>query len=629
MRMWLLLRSTGSVRLDCARPLVSSLKAIVGGCLNLFYSWKIVVGVMMFATIPASAFAQVTMSAGELLPGTPLLESVPPVENPCPRFAPGSVVHQPPALFSHDGLLVVRFSYQTRTDMANRSLFCFMTPSGLENPTLHVKPGDQLIITVTNNTPAQSGLMRLNPPHCGPGHAHMTGASLNIHYHGTNTSPTCHSDEVIKTLINSGQTFQYRLTIPADEPPGLYWYHPHVHGLSEQAVLGGASGALVVDGIENLKPAVAHLRHRILMIRDQPTIQGLPEGVGGDPNGIPFQDLTVNHISTNATTDTTTGRTTYTPAILHMEAGERQFWRVSNSTADSILDLQVRFDSIPQPIDIVAIDGVPVNSQDGAQPGSLIQVTHFRLPPASRVEFIVNAPPAHCEVAQLVTQNINTGTDGDDAPNRPLLNIHVRAHGHHEPAEDDRVGHFEAYNPKLTRFAGLVAASVTARRLLFFDEIQPTEFFMAVEGQPKKVFDPNAGPAITATQGTVEEWTVENRTLENHEFHLHQVHFLVEAQSNFEMNGSAPAPGITGQFLDTIEVPHWDGDPSHPYPRVTLRIDFRGPDIGDFVFHCHILGHEDLGMMNIIRVQRQSTTSNAPATNFDRRLSMAIQPDLR
>jgi FtsP/CotA-like multicopper oxidase with cupredoxin domain len=52
-----------------------------------------------------------------------------------------------------------------------------------------------------------------------------------------------------------------------------------------------------------------------------------------------------------------------------------------------------------------------------------------------------------------------------------------------------------------------------------------------------------------------------------------------------------------------IQVPFWDQNPDHPFPSVTLRIDFRGPDIGDFVFHCHILNHEDLGMMNIIRVQ--------------------------
>jgi hypothetical protein len=83
----------------------------------------------------------------------------------------------------------------------------------------------------------------------------------------------------------------------------------------------------------------------------------------------------------------------------------------------------------------------------------------------------------------------------------------------------------------------------------------------------------------------------------------HQLHFLVESQNNFELNGSQQAPAITGQYLDMIQVPFWDQNPAHPFPSVTLRIDFRGNDIGDFVFHCHILNHEDLGMMNIIRVQ--------------------------
>jgi FtsP/CotA-like multicopper oxidase with cupredoxin domain len=147
------------------------------------------------------------------------------------------------------------------------------------------------------------------------------------------------------------------------------------------------------------------------VIRDQPTIQGLPEGAGGDPNGIPFQDLTVNNIPNNATTDTTKTppTTTYTPAVLHMEPGEKQFWRVSNSTSDTILDLQVRFDGMPQTIQVVAVDGVPVNSQDGSQPGGLIAVHHFRLPPASRVEFIVNAPSSSVKLAQLVTLNILSG----------------------------------------------------------------------------------------------------------------------------------------------------------------------------------------------------------------------------
>ena len=97
----------------------------------------------------------------------------------------------------------------------------------------------------------------------------MTITSVNVHFHGTNTSPRCHADEVIHTLINSGRTFKYSVKFPTNEPPGLYWYHPHVHGLSEAAVQGGASGAIIIDGIENLQPAVSRLPERVLIIRDQ------------------------------------------------------------------------------------------------------------------------------------------------------------------------------------------------------------------------------------------------------------------------------------------------------------------------------------------------------------------------
>jgi FtsP/CotA-like multicopper oxidase with cupredoxin domain len=109
--------------------------------------------------------------------------AIPPVANPCPRVAAGSVVENPPALFSHNGALIANFSYQTTTDEDGRALFCFMTPDGLENPTLHVRPGDDLIINVTNNSPAAPVEMQIDPPNCGA--TEITGSSVNIHYHGT------------------------------------------------------------------------------------------------------------------------------------------------------------------------------------------------------------------------------------------------------------------------------------------------------------------------------------------------------------------------------------------------------------------------------------------------------------
>ncbi|HUK35986.1 MAG TPA: multicopper oxidase domain-containing protein [Vicinamibacterales bacterium] len=538
---------------------------------------------------------------------------VPPVANPCQRPSAGSIVQNPPALVSFAGFLTVRLSYQHAFDDAGRELLCFMTQDGLENPTLHVQPGDRLMITITNNLPAGSAPMVLNAPNCGA--PIMNSTSVNIHYHGTNTSPTCHQDEVIKTIINAGQTFQYDVQFPINEPPGLYWYHPHVHGISEHAVQGGASGAIVVDGIENVQPAAGGLRQRILIVRDQ-AVPGNPNPAGN----VPSWDVTLNHVP--ITSPTHPSDSNFVPAILQMQTGDRELWRICNASSDTVLDVQYMFDAAAQPMQVVAMDGVPVNSQDGAQPGTPVSATHVLLPPASRVELIVSAPPSTVGLAQLVTQAIDTGPDGDNDPQRPLATIQTV--NVLPPDRDGSVPRFAALKRNARRFAGLAEAPIAASRTVYFDENNATStFFMVVDGKPEHVFDPNAAPDIVATQGTVEEWTVQNRTQEVHEFHFHQLHFLVESQNNFEVNGSPQAPIVSGQYLDMIQVPYWDGDPTHPFPSVTLRIDFRGSDVGDFVFHCHILEHEDGGMMNIVRVQNPG---NLRVQRADRPKSAKAKP---
>jgi FtsP/CotA-like multicopper oxidase with cupredoxin domain len=601
---------------------------------KLHLDWCILSGVVILTLAQASA------ALAQTAPGSSPTR-VQSVDNACTRFTAGSVIQQPPALFSEDGVLNVRFSYQTTTDRVGRQLFCFMTPDGLENPTLHVNPGDTLNITVTNNTPTNpvgEFVMELyNPPNCGDttqktNSTGMTGGSMNIHYHGTNTSPACHEDNVVKTLINSGHTFQYSVHFPTNEPPGLYWYHPHVHGLAELAVQGGGLGALVVDGINNVQPAVAGLRDRILVIRDQPLKAPMAESPGGT-EGIPQNDLTVNYVPLDTTVQLPVPPppalpvTTYTPAVVHMENGERQFWRVCNCTSDAPLDLQVRFDGKAQIMQLVGIDAVPVDSQDGTESGQLIPVTHFRIPPAGRVEFLVDAPSSTVKLAQLVAQLINSGPIGDDLPTRPLLTIRTVAEDVDEPSFDDRVAPFTGLNTSLKRFGGITSVTPSVTRTVYFDELEDgTAFFINAsecvtaagakcDSQPYPIntkFDNNNAPAIITTQGSVEKWIVQNRARENHELHQHQIHFKVLSQDNFEMNGSQQAPGIDGQFLDMIEVPYCNnpnptgqgGCPApFPWPQVQLLMDFRGPDIGDFVFHCHILGHEDRGMMAIERVK--------------------------
>jgi len=148
------------------------------------------------------------------------------------------------------------------------------------------------------------------------------------------------------------------------------------------------------------------------------------------------------------------------------------------------------------------------------------------------------------------------------------------------------------------RFSGLASVTPNVTRSLFFSESNvgtngPAQFFITVNGQVQKVFDPSNPPAITTKIGNVEDWTISNQTGEPHAFHIHQLHFLVTA-----INGVAVT---SPQLVDTVTVPNWTG--TGAYPNVTVRMDFRDPNIaGSFVYHCHILDHEDGGMMATILV---------------------------
>ena len=110
------------------------------------------------------------------------------------------------------------------------------------------------------------------------------------------------------------------------------------------------------------------------------------------------------------------------------------------------------------------------------------------------------------------------------------------------------------------------------------------------------MFDPHANVAdIVTRQGDVEDWIIENRTTELHAFHIHQIHFLLVDWSGVPVNEP---------FLrDTVNVPYY-ADRMLGYPSVRLRMDFRDPNsVGTFVYHCHLLEHEDGGMMGLVTVE--------------------------
>ena len=180
----------------------------------------------------------------------------------------------------------------------------------------------------------------------------MSPVSTNLHFHGLTIPPVCHQDDVMKTSVQPGDApFEYRFKVPENEPPGLYWYHPHIHGFSKEQLLGGASGALIVEGIERAKKAAAGLPERVFIIRDldlvnpnappaksEPVVPKFMIDKDGDSAnngtgfGKPAKDLSINYVPVPYPD--------YPPATIEMRPGEKQLWRVLNASAITYLNLR-------------------------------------------------------------------------------------------------------------------------------------------------------------------------------------------------------------------------------------------------------------------------------------------------
>jgi len=490
----------------------------------------------------------------------------------CPaRPAPGSTVEDPFAVYNNsNGVLKVDLTVGNFLQ-SGFIMYCYAYPAnGTEAPTLRLNPGDVLALNLTNQlqqyfVQSQEHMHPMSaPPSANPDCAgYMTSYSTNVHFHGLNLPPQCHQDETILTLINPGDPpFAYETQIPRNEPPGLYWYHPHPHGMTQAQIMGGASGALIVEGIDKVKPEVAGLTERVFVLRDQtsPTTGGLLTTINFVPATSPCP-------------------------VIQTGPAEKQFWRVLNAEGETFVRLQVQINGQPQMVQIVALDGTPLKND--------IVTNEVDLPPAGRAEFIMQAP-AEGATGTLVTLGVNTGPDGTANPPATIADI-LPTSG--SKVNSKTVKGAAAFSAK-QRFSGLAGLKPSNQRSLYFSEYVSSDpgdskFYITVQGQTPKVFDPSDPPAIVTQVGSVEDWTIENHAREIHAFHIHQVHFLLVARNGVDVTGS--------KILDTVPIPAWSG--SGPYPSVTIRMDFRDPQTaGVFVYHCHILQHEDQGMMAKIAV---------------------------
>jgi len=539
----------------------------------------------------------------------------------CTRAPEGAEAVSPVELRSKNGVLKVALTVRSSVDNNGHMRYCYIDSHGNQSPTLRVQPGDTLAITLKNeislaaNASSSVASSVASGDHVAMKHvAHrdpcaggeMNPSATNLHFHGLAIPPLCHQDETLKTLIEPGDPpFEYRVEIPKNQAPGLYWYHPHVHGFTEEQVLGGASGAIIVEGMERAAPRVAGLRERVFVIRDEK----MPEPAADEkPDPMrPTKQISINYIPVPYPK--------YPPAVVKMKPLEPQFWRVLNASADTYIDLGLEYGGKRQSMELVALDGVPLRyGEPGAETYAPRQTRIF-MPPATRAEFIITGPPPGVS-GHLVTNSVYRGAEDDDRPvttrsaaqpalriglddvdsARPLLAI--------IPADSDSAPLLRAATTTpATPLPALSTIRPVRKRTLYFSEklVEPSDpksatlFFITEEGHEPAVFNmQNSEPTITVHQGDVEDWTIENRSRESHTFHAHQLHFIVI--------GGRTVRWEEPTLRDTVDVAAWDG--FRKYPSVIVRMDFRDPNIvGTFPFHCHIMQHVDGGMMGTIRVE--------------------------
>jgi FtsP/CotA-like multicopper oxidase with cupredoxin domain len=536
---------------------------------------------------------------------------------------------------------------------------CYVANGIAEAPVIRVRRGEELDVTIRNEitdpaaidnfvspatlkqpnepVPAQAGFF----PVVGGMHHTATGAT-NLHVHGFAVPAIVPQDEVMRTCVDPAvgpalcgqREFTYRYRIPADMPAGLYWYHPHVHGEVQAQMLMGLSGPIVVEGPEDEMRRAAGIEERVFIVRQGADLDAkvmaaaaaLPMPYGrdlSDPAPPPARKAVTPHGGLTVDTDNELPCTNTAGVdrislngskvidghvrdvdLAHLEipAGGVQFWRVVNAATDAFLNLAVIDDTGKAlPLRIVARDGAPLTDDAGSRQHPAGVTDYQLVPPSGRLEFLVPAPPAG-HTAYFVSHQVDTGCSGDQVPQRKLALVTAGP----AKAGAAQLKPVLAPKPEPDTFSGLMARKTDATRTLALAEYprpgsaDQTDFYI-FEKKPGAILRPfmmGGEPTVSVSAGTTEEWVVENWTRELHAFHIHQLHFRV-----LEINGQKQADP---QLLDVVNVPYAtdiDKPNAETIPgRVRIKLYFPEDLAGDILFHCHLVDHEDNGMMGMVRV---------------------------
>lgn len=493
----------------------------------------------------------------------------------------------------------------------------------------------------------------IEPPNCfhGPN-------STNFHFHGFHVSPHPGQDDVrleIRPPLPPGATpadagpaahgahgadapvayghFDFDVDpLRYTQAPGTHWYHAHKHGSTGLQVLNGQVGTFMVRGeFDNRLEEYfrtkggGDLVDRLLVVQQ---LQERQPGLGG-------ADLTAA-VLVNGQGN---------PRV-HMKRGEIQRWRFVGATMQASAALRVGFPDIkgkqaPE-VRQIAMDGVQFSPENyTCQPflntpdctpapddSSFDELTAFSLSPGNRVDVLVKAPAeagTHCLVLDITTglaevhrarealdarAVVTEGTCGIGNSLGPLFTLVV------DDAEKPMTFPVAADFPPMPPFlADLPKVTDQAlQKTLFYQMVgQGTLGPGSGTGQAgaqfwinQAKFNPGCANE-TVTLDVPEQWTLRNNSFGvAHPFHIHQNPFQLLSESTrgtyrypvwrdvVAIPTAAKPAGATGTALEPNSNPD---DPKAPWGSAVLTYVAK-EFTGAFVNHCHILGHEDRGMMH-------------------------------
>ncbi len=471
---------------------------------------------------------------------------------PQPDWVTGQEFRDPPVLRSKNGVLNVTLNVQRNEVRLGGQPVTATTYNGsYAGPTMRVKLGDTINVKLVNT----AGIPDHQP--------------TNLHFHGLHVSPNVPHDNVF-VHVEPGHSRKYTVTLGKGNFPGTYWYHSHMHGYSEAQLVNGMSGVIIVEGQrEALPKAFANIKERVLSLK---TAQVVDDKVTEDHLGVwdvadspPLKDQPKVPPNVRLVGEQLQPK-------IRIRPGEVQLWHIANTGANVLYRVELEKSSFT----VIAQDA---NALDKPQ-----KMKQLFMGGGQRFDVLVTGPPSG--VIKLRTVGF-TPDNGIVAPTRVLANV-VSSGKRMRTPPMPKVG----IGKRAGRFIPLDDAPIAARRTFTFGR----NGFHADTGFPKFTIDGEIFEEdrvdVRAKLGTVEEWTLVNET-GVHPFHMHQNAFQV-----MSINGK---PYKAHSRVDTFVLPRRPN--GAPPTTMVVRIPFEDFS-GKFVFHCHILGHEDLGMMKSILVKR-------------------------